>query len=134
MPLLRGHHLVCLHFYDGEGYDDAFIKNLEDTLRSAEGDEIEISAGADDVCAACLHLKGGSCMQADNADEAIRKMDSRALALLGHSVYDTVGWNVLRDKISGIFPEWYSLYCKGCGWRKACEQNSFFRENYDNRR
>lgn len=124
--MLRGHHLICLHFYDGEGYDDAFIKNLEDTLRSAEEDEIEISSGADDVCAACLHLKHDRCEQTDSADENIREMDAMALKLLDLSVSDRVRWNVLQDKIPGIFPEWYLRYCIDCDWKGACEKNSFF--------
>ena len=126
MPLLRGHHLVCLHFFNGEGYDDAFIKNLENTLRRAEADEVEIASGADDVCACCLHLKQGRCEQAENADEDICEMDAKALTLLGLSISDSVGWNVLQDNIPEIFSKWYSLYCTGCNWRGACEKNDFF--------
>lgn len=128
MPILRGHHLICLHFFDGEGYDDAFIKNLKDILHRAEDEDVEISSGADDVCAACLHLKQGRCMQADNADEDIREMDAKALTLLGPSVSDRVRWNLLQDKIPGIFRKWYSLYCIECDWRNVCEKNGFFRK------
>ena len=126
MPLLRGHHLVCLHFFDGEGYDDAFIANLKDTLRSADEGDVSISSEADDVCSACLHLKEGRCEQSESADEEIRAMDAKALKLLGLSVSDSVGWNMLQDKIPEIFSGWYSIYCTGCGWRRACEKNSFF--------
>jgi hypothetical protein len=66
-------------------------------------------------------------MQTDKADEAIREMDAKALALLGLSVSDKVGWNVLQNKISAIFPEWHSLYCTDCDWRGVCEKNAFFR-------
>ncbi len=128
MPKLRGHHLICLHFFDGEGYDDAFIKNLEDTLPRAEDADVEIVPTADDVCAACYHLKEGRCMQSDNADEEIREMDAKALELLGFSVSDKVGWNVLQEKIPGIFNEWHSLYCADCDWRRVCEKNMFFKE------
>lgn len=126
MPLLRGHHLICLHFFDGEGYDDVFIRNLEDTLRRAKEEDVEISSGADDVCVACLHLKHGRCMQTENADKDIREMDAKALTLLGLSISDRVSWKGFKDKIPGIFAEWYSLYCADCDWRKACEKSSFF--------
>ena len=128
MPKLRGHHLICLHFFDGEGYDDAFIKNLQETLRRAEDADVEIAPAADDVCAACYHFKEGRCMQSDNADEAIREMDAKSLELLGLSVSDRVSWKVLKDKIPGIFPEWYSLYCADCDWRDVCEKKAFFME------
>ncbi|HDL01563.1 MAG TPA: DUF1284 domain-containing protein, partial [candidate division Zixibacteria bacterium] len=29
MVRLRAHHLICLHFYRGEGYSEGFIENLE---------------------------------------------------------------------------------------------------------
>ena len=32
MAKLRGHHLICLHFYEGEGYDEPFIKSLEKVI------------------------------------------------------------------------------------------------------
>lgn len=126
MPLLRGHHLICLHFFDGEGYDEGFIKNLEDTLRRAEEEDVEITAGADDVCAACFHLKEGRCMQSEGADDEIRGMDVRALALLGLSIGDKVRWRAFKGGIARIFPEWHSLYCIDCDWRRVCEKNAFF--------
>jgi hypothetical protein len=128
MPLLRGHHLICLHFFDGEGYDIAFIKNLQDKLRLAEVEDVEIASGEDDVCVVCLHLKEGRCMQSDNADEEIRKMDAKALELLGLSISDRVNWKVLQGKVPAIFPQWYSLYCVDCDWRGVCEKNAFFRK------
>ena len=67
-------------------------------------------------------------MQTENADEAIREMDARALALLDLSISARVRWNVLQNKIPGIFPEWYSRYCTDCDWRGVCEKNIFFRE------
>ena len=126
MPILRGHHLVCLHFFDGEGYDEAFINNLEDTLRRAEDADVEITEGADKVCAACLHLKEGRCMQSEGADKEIRGMDRKALELLGLSTGDKTGWKALRSKVPEIFPEWYSLYCIDCDWRKMCNKNYLF--------
>ena len=128
MPTLRGHHLICLHFFDGEGYDDAFIRNLEDILRRTEEEDVEISFGADDVCSACLHLKEGRCMQSEGADESIRGMDEKAFELLGLSISDRVSWNVLQNEIPGIFPEWYSLYCNECDWRRVCEKSVLFKE------
>ena len=128
MPLLRGHHLICLHFFNGEGYDEAFIKNLRDTLELASEGEIIISSGVDDVCAGCSYLKEDRCRYSENADKEILEMDKKALELLDHSHNDKVRWNELENKIPGIFPEWFSLYCRECDWKKACEKNSFYRK------
>lgn len=128
MPKLRGHHLICLHFFNGEGYDEAFIKNLERTLSKAEKGMVTVSSGADDVCACCLHLKQNECRHEDNAEKEIQQMDAKALALLGLSHNDQIKWDKLKNSILAIFSDWYSLYCRECIWRGVCENNSFYRE------
>ena len=128
MPSLRGHHLVCLHFFDGEGYDEAFIKNLKNLLHRVEEEEITISSGADDVCKSCPYLKQSKCLYAENSDEEIIEMDTKALSLLALSHGDKVEWCALKEKIRKIFPEWFSLYCIECDWRNACEKNASFQK------
>ncbi len=128
MPPLRGHHLICLHFFNGQGYDEAFIKNLRHTLSLAEKEMITVSSGADDVCASCLHLRQDKCCHEDNAEESIQRMDAKALSLLGLSYNEKIGLNALKSRIPGIFSEWFSLYCRGCSWRGVCEKEVFFRE------
>ena len=62
---LRGHHLVCLHFFRGEGYSAEYVENLTRILERVEaGAEIGVSAEADDVCGVCPSLKGGKCSYA----------------------------------------------------------------------
>ena len=128
MPLLRGHHLICLHFFNGEGYDKAFIENLMHTLSLAEKQIITVSSGADNVCASCLHLKQNKCGYAENAEESIQRMDAKALALLGLSDNDQIKWDTLKNRIPEVFPEWVSLYCKECSWRGVCEKDAFYRK------
>lgn len=131
MPLLRGHHLVCLHFFDGEGYDEAFIKNLKNLLSRVEEEKITISFGADDVCRSCPSLKENRCLYSKNSDEEIMGMDTKALSLLALSHGDKVEWSALKEKIRKLFPEWFSLYCKECDWRNACEKNASFQKLKD---
>ena len=119
---LRGHHLICLHFFSGEGYNFEFVANLRKTLeRACSGEEIEICTDADDICRKCPHLKGESCFFDKNSDNEIRKMDRKAIKLLRLSAHGRVQWLKIRDKIPGIIKQWANIYCKACGWRKACE-------------
>ncbi len=133
MLSLRGHHLVCLHFFTGEGYDEAFISNLRNILTRADDEDITITSGADDVCISCLHLIEGRCEYTEDADADIREMDKKALDLLNLSDPGRAGWDALRDSVRKIFPEWHSLYCSECDWRGACEKNVFFREMLKNK-
>ena len=126
MPYLRGHHLVCLHFYHGAGYDERFIKNLNETLERALQEGVTITAKADDICRSCPWLKEGRCSHNGSAENVIREMDTKALELLDLSVGITKGWDNIRDRIPGIFREWYNLYCMECDWNRSCEQDDFY--------
>jgi len=120
---LRGHHLICLHFFSGEGYDSEFVENLRKVLKRAEaGEEIEVSSGADDVCRKCPHLRGERCLYDKNAEDEIREMDWSALKLLGLENRRKVKWVEIREKIPGILQGWSKDYCRECDWRTVCEQ------------
>ena len=127
MRRLRGHHLVCLHYYDGEGYDEPFIKNLEEVLELAGKEGVRAVEGADEVCGPCPWRDGAACTYSAAADGEIRQMDTRALELLGLKAGDEVSWKSLRETGALIFREWYRLYCFACSWRPVCEKNARFR-------
>ena len=127
MIALRGHHLICLHFFSGEGYDEAFADNLRKILSRAEIEDVEITSGADDVCNACPHLCHGRCEHSDGADEYIRKMDAMAIDLLNLPIRDKVRWTALKESVHVILHQWHDLYCSECDWRAACEKNELFR-------
>ena len=126
MPALRGHHLVCLHFFRGEGYSREFVENLRDVLGSVQDREIEVVQGSDDVCAKCPSLRQGRCLHSGNAEEGIRKMDREALALLKVSRGMKVMWAEIGEKMSEIFPAWFESCCTACSWKWACERNELY--------
>ncbi len=67
---LRGHHLICLHFYRGEGYSEDYVEHLWKMVKKAEeGEIIEVIAGADDICKACPYLQGDICAHKEGADQ-----------------------------------------------------------------
>jgi hypothetical protein len=126
MPALRGHHLICLQFYHGEGYDKAFIENLERVMDQVRREGVSVSPGSDDVCAACLHLREGLCQYSPEADEEIRGMDRKAMELLGLSVGMDVEWDAIRESIPSVFRQWYDSFCRDCSWRRFCEKDEAF--------
>jgi len=128
MPSLRGHHLICLHFFDGEGYSEEFIGNLKNTLGKMEHSPVEICSGPDDICMKCPYLKDNACRYDNNAEEDIRAMDTRALELLNLSCGSRAHWNSIRDAVPGIFFQWHASYCKSCDWSGACGKNALFQK------
>lgn len=61
---LRPHHLLCIQNYRGHGYSPGFHEKMTSVialLQSADGAAIELTEGADDLCAACPHCRGHAC-------------------------------------------------------------------------
>ena len=131
MPRLRGHHLICLHFFHGEGYNTEFVENLRDVLERTKSGEVEISPGADDICGGCPHLDQFRCRSTEDADEGIREMDKRALELLNEGEGSKVKWHEIRKRIPELFHLWYNSYCNVCGWKRACERDASYRQLRD---
>ena len=126
--VFRGHHLICLHFYKGEGYNDDYIEHLSNTLELAEKGAIEICEGADCICAKCPNLSDDNCAYYENAEADIRRMDATALDLFGLSPDTSIPWKEVREKVEKIFHDWYGLYCKDCNWISACQKNVRFKK------
>ena len=58
---LRGHHLLCLLAYKGEGYSPAFIANLDRiAARLTAGEDAVLVDGPDDICAPLALTQGCS--------------------------------------------------------------------------
>jgi len=124
---LRGHHLICLHFFHGEGYDAGFVDNLGSVIAKARAEEVRICAGPDDVCAKCPHLSGDACGYNEGAEEAVAEMDRTALRLLGMTSGGRADWGRIRKDLASLFHDWRETYCVRCTWRGACEKDEFFR-------
>lgn len=128
MTIFRGHHLICLHFFNGKGYNSEFIENLAAALGAAGDAGIEVCYGADTVCRKCPSLREDACQYSQGADKEIKTMDQMALTLLGAVPGDRLDWQQVREKLPGIFKEWRRAWCINCGWRRACEGNDSYRE------
>ncbi|HET6515060.1 MAG TPA: DUF1284 domain-containing protein [Thermodesulfovibrionales bacterium] len=129
MPRLRGHHLICLRFFQGEGYSPEFVHNLTAVLNLArDGDIIEHCDGPDDICRRCPHLHDEKCRYTETAEAEVRGMDEKALSLLRLDRGKFVRWRQLRERLPEVFHEWYGLYCTRCAWKGACERDEAYRQ------
>ncbi|MBI4691077.1 MAG: DUF1284 domain-containing protein [Nitrospirae bacterium] len=128
MLILRGHHLICLHFFSGEGYDTPFVENLRDIMKRAKDEEIEITSDADNICVKCPYLKGHKCAYDENADEEIKEMDKTALKFLNLGTRQKITWQTVKEYIPVVFQEWHDRYCNECNWKQACKKSDFYQE------
>lgn len=128
VPTLRGHHLVCLHFFSGEGFEPEFQKNLDRILSKVKEGTIVIAQGADSICIKCEHIKNGKCEYQENQDEGILEMDAKALQLLELKPGESTTWIEIKKRLPVIFRSWYASYCIQCDWQYVCEKNLLYYE------
>ncbi len=115
--LLRGHHLICLNFFRGEGYSEDFIKNIYSIIKE---EHIEVVEGPDDVCLKCPFLKGKKCSNSEYSDEMILGQDTDALKLLNCKPGMILNWKMIAESLPVIIKEWKTKYCGCCGYRRVC--------------
>jgi hypothetical protein len=122
---IRGHHILCLNFYRGFGYNQEFVKNVSEILRRVQGKKIKIVDGCDDICSACPHMHGGRCEKHEGAEEEVTKMDLDVLVRLGLSPTTRVNFDdvslLVKKKIK---PSDIKEICKDCDWLEICMKES----------
>lgn len=120
-PRIRGHHLICLQFFHGEGYSPKFVHNLFHVIdRFTHGATGTVVIGPDDVCAACPALENGRCAQEPDSEEAIRVLDALALEMLELEADEEFDWGVATLSVQRILERWRALACDGCDWEEVC--------------
>lgn len=122
MIKLRGHHLLCLQFFEGKGYSESFVAHIINLMkRLKNGEHIKIVEGKDEVCNFCPNLADdGRC----KLFEKVLEKDKKVLDLFGLNLGDIVSWH----KVIGIFEskkellkkEFLENICKDCLWKEIC--------------
>ena len=119
--ILRGHHLLCLKGFQGYGYNENFVENMNEVnyMRKLDTTTISLTDEADDLCEHCPNLKNQLCGDNEH-NEMIKKMDGEVLKKIDPSKeYNSVE---LFEKIEEIFntEESVSEICFNCMWHEKC--------------
>ena len=120
MSRLRGHHLICLNFFKGEGYSREFVENI---WRILEEESIHVVFGADDVCIKCPYLKNRICTYSEESEQNVTELDQMAYRLLSIYPGNTASWNGIKRRIPEIMRRWKKFACGDCDWKNVCELN-----------
>jgi hypothetical protein len=113
---LRGHHLICLHFFDGEGYSEGFVDNLRTIIAMADRNGVVLVEGADAVCGPCAHLMDGVCEDEPEID----RLDRLARSLLSAEPGARLVWAEVRDRLPDVLDAWYVGACEECSFLTVC--------------
>ena len=122
---LRLHHLLCIGFFEGKGYDDGFTANMARVvgLLAEDGSEVELTRSADLICAACPNDLNGCCTSTDK----VRRYDSAVMDLCGLREGEVYTARELFDKtreriiLSGRLGE----VCGDCCWADICRGKTY---------
>lgn len=128
MVRLRGHHLVCLFFFEGDAKQDAFELGRQRILGQCEaGEPIRIVERADDLCLSCRHHAGVKCTLSPDADTEIARLDRAALEGLDMSVGESLSWVDAASRVMDMSGKWFSGYCEDCEWSDSCRMGEINR-------
>lgn len=121
---LRPHHLLCLLTYVGKGYSAAFTANYDAiAARIGDGEDVEIIAGPDDICAPLLgdaepHCHRDSVIERDRlALRDVGELLASPLALGQRLTLDPALVRQMREAFSAGRTR---PACAGCEWHDLC--------------
>lgn len=124
--MLRPHHLLCTQGYEGKGYSEKFVRNMDEKieiLRNHKGYKVHISTEVDDICICCPHNNGTSC----NSLEKVRIMDDKVCKYFNLEnktyVYEELVKKIKLEITKDIMED----ICGDCAWYKygMCERLIF---------
>jgi uncharacterized protein len=119
--ILRGHHLLCTHGFQGMGYSTEFVKVMADIVGEIRNEEldfpIQVVQSFDDACHACPHKGESACEKSADSNDHVLSLDSKVLHHLGLKHGDVYMKSALISKTAQkVKPEDLDHLCEGCSW------------------
>lgn len=118
---IRGHTLLCLQGFRGEGYNIAFVDRLTEIhgdLRSNPDRLVKIIQIPDTLCEACPNLYIDRCqLNGPNSEKEMKVQDTNVMTRLGIESEDTIPWKEILNRIGNkIEGSVLSDICGNCRW------------------
>jgi hypothetical protein len=118
---IRGHTLLCLQGFRGEGYSPDFIRNMTEIHRRLAEDPalvVTVVDSPDAVCRACPHLSAEGCrLNGPGSEGEMKAQDGEVLRRLGLEKGKGYPWGEILDRIGRrIVPPDLDDICGDCRW------------------
>lgn len=116
---LRPHHGMCMAYFVGYGYSDAFSAHMAALLEKLTPDApIRLTTATDAVCGPCPNNSGGLC----NKPELVAVYDRSVLTLCGLGEGSILSFGsftrLVQERI--LTPGLRPAICGGCQWDGVC--------------
>ncbi|NNU90196.1 DUF1284 domain-containing protein [Anoxybacillus sp. CHMUD] len=141
MRTLRGHHLLCVHGFQGMGYSESFVEKMTEIVAFMRDDStdgpIRVIAALDEACYACPHHGVDRCEADENSNEHVLAMDRR---VLNHLQLEERGVYMKSELIERtkrtVEPDDLDVLCAGCSWLSygVCKEGIRKLKNFSDKR
>lgn len=121
---LRVHHLLCSILYEGAGYSEAFVENMNGIVQALKDPQTRLClvTGADSICAECPNAleEGGCALDGEEIKKNVGSLDERILGKTGltageiYTARQAVGQTALHMDAA-----FFEQCCAGCRWYLA---------------
>ncbi|HHW58267.1 MAG TPA: DUF1284 domain-containing protein [Clostridia bacterium] len=116
---IRGHHFLCILGFRGLGYDEKFVKNMDEIIRKLNNEHdmlIKAVDSVDNICSMCPNNVNGECTE-EEYPGSVKGKDRAILKILGIEVGEVVRYKDVVDKIKENMTEEKMMnICKDCEW------------------
>ena len=115
---VRGHHLLCLLAYTGEGYSPSFQEQFVRMVHAYRNPEtpLEVADSPDDACTACPHLAAAGCRsEVDGPEAEVASLDRQVLDALGLKPGSYSAGEV-HDRLRALGMDELKALCSTCSW------------------
>ena len=117
---LRGHHLLCVHGFQGMGYSPDFIEKMNEIVAEIRDEtfdfHIQVVVGLDETCFHCPNMGEGFC-NSPKSNSFVINMDEKVVNHLGIKSGDVYKKSELVSLVAKtVDPEDLDILCKGCSW------------------
>ena len=118
---VRGHTLLCLQGFRGEGYSPEFVENMamiHRTLNDNPEALVEVVASPDTVCGACPHQQSMGCtLNGEQSEREMQAQDRVVLEKLGLKADSHVRWRDILERIRrSVSGDDLPSICGTCRW------------------
>lgn len=118
MIILRPHHLLCTQAYEGMGYSEEFVKNMDEKiklLREEPNYEIQLKLDLDNLCSYCPGNKGTSC----ESEKKVSLMDEKVCKHFNLKEGTYIYKDIVKAIKKEITKEILEDICKECEWLRS---------------
>lgn len=128
MLIIRGHHLLCLRYFQGKGYSKKFVEKMggiESSLKSNPRQKIVVINSCDAICDSCPHQRENKCCRSFiGSNEEAEAKDNRILSALSLKPGDKISFTEVQKKLEALLKEKDLVqFCGECSWLFICLKN-----------